>query len=64
MVDSAAPIDPPAAGSPAAAFDVAQLASISRVLAVNDKQNQPLARVGKHADRNVELVIRDPRGER
>jgi metallophosphoesterase (TIGR03767 family) len=64
MVDSAAPIDPPAAGSPAAAFDVAQLASISRVLAVNDKQNQPLARVGKHADRNVELLIRDPRGER
>jgi metallophosphoesterase (TIGR03767 family) len=64
MVDSAAPLDPPAAGSPAAAFDVAQLASVSRVLAVNDKQNNPLARVGKHADRNVELLIRDPRGER
>jgi hypothetical protein len=28
---------------------------------VNDPQNNPLQRVGRHADRNVELVIRDPR---
>src|SRR4051794_27707482 len=64
LVDSAAPIDPPAAGTPAQAFDTAQLASVARVLAVNDLQGDPLERVGKHADRNVELVIRDPRGEK
>lgn len=61
MVDSAAPIEPPAAGTPAQAFDTAQLASVSRLLAVNDLQGDPLERVGKHADRNVELLIRDPR---
>jgi metallophosphoesterase (TIGR03767 family) len=61
MVDSAAPIQPPAPGSAAQAFSVPELASISRVLAVNDPQNNPLQRVGRHADRNVELVIRDPR---
>jgi metallophosphoesterase (TIGR03767 family) len=61
MVDSAAPVEPPAAGSPAQSFDVAQLASVARVLAVNDLQGDPLERVGRRADRNVELVIRDPR---
>jgi hypothetical protein len=61
MVDSAAPIEPPAAGTPAQAFDAVQLASLARVLAVNDAQNKPLERVGTHADRNVELLIRDPR---
>jgi metallophosphoesterase (TIGR03767 family) len=61
MVDSAAPVEPPAAGSPAQAFDVPQLASVARVLAVNDLQADPLRRVGRRADRNVELVIRDPR---
>jgi hypothetical protein len=61
MVDSAAPIEPPAAGTPATAFDTAQLASLSRLLAVNDAQNDPLSRPGKHQDRNTELVIRDPR---
>ncbi len=61
MVDSAAPIQPPAAGTPANAFDTAQLASVSRTLAINDIQSDPLKRVGKHADRNVELLIRDPR---
>jgi metallophosphoesterase (TIGR03767 family) len=61
LVDSAAPIDPPAPGSAAQAFTVPQLASVSRVLALNDLQNDPAARLGKHSDRNVELLIRDPR---
>jgi metallophosphoesterase (TIGR03767 family) len=61
MVDSAAPITPPAAGSQATAFDTAQLASVARTLAINDLQGDPLKRVGKHSDRNVELLIRDPR---
>jgi metallophosphoesterase (TIGR03767 family) len=61
MVDSAAPIQPPAGGTPAASFDTAQLASVARSLAANDLQGNPLARVGKHTDRNTELVIKDPR---
>jgi metallophosphoesterase (TIGR03767 family) len=61
MVDSAAPIQPPAAGTPATAFDTAQLGSVARVLAINDLQGDPLKRVGKRADRNAELLIRDPR---
>src|SRR4051812_22256222 len=61
LVDSAAPIQPPASGSNASLFTVPQLASISRILAANDPQNNPLARSGTRADRNVELVIRDPR---
>jgi metallophosphoesterase (TIGR03767 family) len=61
LVDSAAPIQPPAPGSDASLFSVPQLASISRILAANDPQNNPLARSGKRQDRNVELVIRDPR---
>src|SRR3954453_8538161 len=61
LVDSAAPIQPPASGSNASLFTVPQLASISRILAANDPQNNPLARSGTRADRNGELVIRDPR---
>jgi len=61
MVDSAAPIQPPAFGSNASLFTVSQLASISRNLAANDPQGSPLKRSGTRADRNVELIIRDPR---
>jgi hypothetical protein len=62
MVDSAAPVQPPAAGSPAQTFDTAQLASVARLLAANDLQGSSLAgRSGRHADRNTELVVRDPR---
>jgi metallophosphoesterase (TIGR03767 family) len=60
MVDSAAPIAAPAPG-PANAFTSTQLGSLSRVLAINDAQANPLRRAGKRTDRNVELVIRDPR---
>jgi metallophosphoesterase (TIGR03767 family) len=61
LVDSAAPIQAPAFGTNAALFNVPQLASIARVLAANDPQGIPLKRSGTKADRNVELLIRDPR---
>src|SRR5215207_911657 len=64
ILDSAAPAAAPAPGS-AAAFTVGQLASLSRTLAFNDPQrdadeNDP-PREGRRADRNVELLVRDPR---
>jgi hypothetical protein len=64
MLDSAAPAAAPAPGS-AAAFSSAQLASLSRTLSFNDPQrnadeNDP-PREGRRTDRNVELLVRDPR---
>jgi len=69
IIDQAAPIDPPAAGSSANVFTDTQLASVARVLAANDPQGLgprgPGSRLnqgrGKSSDRNVELPIRDPR---
>ena len=67
IVDHDAPASAPPAG-PAAAFSDAQLASISRVLSWNDPQRkglppsgEPGDRRGRAQDRNVELVLRDPR---
>jgi metallophosphoesterase (TIGR03767 family) len=69
MIDHAAPIDPPAAGSDANVFTDTQLASVARVLAANDPQglgprgpdSRDNAGLGQRKDRNVELPIRDPR---
>jgi metallophosphoesterase (TIGR03767 family) len=61
MVDSAAPVKPPDAGSVSASFTEAQIGSLARVLAVNDPQSKFADREGRHADRNTELVVRDPR---
>jgi metallophosphoesterase (TIGR03767 family) len=71
IVDHAAPADAPPPG-PAAAFTEPQLASLSRAIAHNDPQRPPkppsgepsTLRAGTRADRNVELVIRDPRRRR
>jgi metallophosphoesterase (TIGR03767 family) len=60
LVDSAAPIVPPAPGD-AASFSSTQLASIARLVSVNDPQEKLGARAGRRVDRNAELVIRDPR---
>ncbi len=60
VLDHAAPIAAPAPGTAAAALTDTQLASISRVLAWNDPQAERSARGGKE-DRNVELLLRDPR---
>jgi hypothetical protein len=65
LLDHAAPIAAPAPGTAAAALTDAQLSSISRVLAWNDPQRQgdrdDPDRRGRPLDRNVELVLFDPR---
>ena len=66
MVDTAAPIATPAPGSAANVFTDVQLASLTRRLSANDPQVGVTGSVSQHAegkriDRNVELVVRDPR---
>ena len=69
VIDQAAPVNPPAAGSPANVFTETDLASIARVLSANDPQGlgprgpdqRDNAGLGQRKDRNVELPIRDPR---
>jgi metallophosphoesterase (TIGR03767 family) len=65
MVDTAAPINEPAPGA-AAAFTDTQIGSLTRQIAANDPQDGILGAVASHAegkrtDRNVELVVKDPR---
>jgi metallophosphoesterase (TIGR03767 family) len=60
VLDHAAPIAAPAPGTAAASFTDSQLASVSRVLAWNDPQAERGAR-GRTLDRNMELLLRDPR---
>ena len=63
IVDQAAPKGAPKPG-PAAGFSNRQLASISRRLAANDPQTIEVTSgggPGDRDDRNVELLIRDPR---
>jgi metallophosphoesterase (TIGR03767 family) len=67
IVDHASNATAPAAGS-AAGFDVADLASVGRTLAYNDTQTGARACApipcgeGEAKDRNVELLVADPRG--
>jgi metallophosphoesterase (TIGR03767 family) len=69
ILDHAAPVDPPPAGSDANVFTDIQLASLARVLAANDPQglgprgpsSRDNAGLGDRKDRNVELPLRDPR---
>ena len=62
VLDQSAKLATPAAGSSATGFSDLDLAAVSRRLALNDPQagtnNNP---AGRPADRNVELLIRDPR---
>jgi metallophosphoesterase (TIGR03767 family) len=63
LADHAAPVEPPEPG-PASGFSSRQLASLSRILAANDPQSKSVTEGGgrgKAKDRNVELIIRDPR---
>lgn len=63
ILDTAAPIAEPPPG-PAAAFSDTQLGSLARTLAANDPQTRPVTSgdgPGRKSDRNVELLIRDPR---
>lgn len=63
VVDDASPADPPAPG-PADGFTPRELASLSRKLAANDLQQKSVTEGGgrgKGKDRNVELMIKNPR---
>jgi metallophosphoesterase (TIGR03767 family) len=59
LLDTAAPIGAPAAGTPADRMSDAELGSISRLLAANVNGTHGPGRRG-----NVELVLRDPRRHR
>jgi metallophosphoesterase (TIGR03767 family) len=62
LLDTANRVGAPAPGTPAGGFDSETLASIARVLTYNDPQLGPGSNAqGKEVDRNVELLIRDPR---
>ena len=62
MVDTANRVGAPASGTPASGFDSETLASIGRVITYNDPQVGPGSNSqGQPTDRNVELVIKDPR---
>jgi metallophosphoesterase (TIGR03767 family) len=63
LLDSDAPVEAPPAG-PAADFTSEQLAAIGRVLAYNDPQIDNAAAAGEPTDRNVELLLDDPRTSR
>jgi metallophosphoesterase (TIGR03767 family) len=67
LLDTAAPVAAPPAG-PTAAFTPIQMASIARTLSYNDPQREGLEgtegsaeKTGRRRDRNVELLVRDPR---
>ena len=62
LLDTANRVNAPAPGTPAGGFDSETLASIARVLTYNDPQLGPGSNAqGQAIDRNVELVIKDPR---
>ena len=66
VLDVDAPVRAPASGTPAGGFGVPELASVARTLAYNDPQVGGLASGngkgdGTRPDRNVELLIGDPR---
>ena len=67
ILDSAAPAAAPAPGD-ALAFSPEALVSLGRTLSFNDPQREGLEgsggdapKLGRRADRNVELLVRDPR---
>jgi metallophosphoesterase (TIGR03767 family) len=62
ILDTANRTEAPPPGTPAGGFDSQTLASIARVLTYNDPQLGPGSNAqGKATDRNVELLIKDPR---
>ncbi len=59
LIDHSATYEVPAAGT-ASAFSTEQLSAISRTLSYNDPQ-AVLGAIGQPTDRNVELLVHDPR---
>lgn len=63
IVDSSAPATAPSSGTEADVLDTADIASISRTLAYNDPQAGLGSGEGQPSERNVELLLEDPREE-
>jgi len=61
MLDHDSPSRAPASGTVADSFDPSTLASVGRTITWNDPDQSPDAQDGDRRDRNVELLIRDPR---
>jgi len=66
ILDHASPVTAPGSGTAASGMSVADLASVGRTLSYNDPQNgaavcNPACGEGTGDDRNVELLIADPR---
>ena len=61
VLDHAAPAGIPSPGTPAGGFDANTMAAISRTIAANDPQLGIGTGEGDKKDRNVELLVRDPR---
>ena len=62
LVDHDAPVAPPPSGTPAASMSDSQLASLARAVAANNVVTKFGASArGRRRDRNVELLLRDPR---
>ncbi len=62
MLDHDGPSGAPQGGN-ASTFSLAELASVGRTVAYNDPQVGPDGSQGQRGDRNVELLLRDPREE-
>jgi 3',5'-cyclic AMP phosphodiesterase CpdA len=60
MVDHAAPVSTPADGTPASGMSVEEISAIGRTVSFNDTQGGSGGE-GQADDRNVEMVMRDPR---
>ena len=60
-LDSAAPATAPGSGTDAEGLTGADLGSVSRTLSYNDPQAGAGTGTGRRADRNVELLLKDPR---
>jgi metallophosphoesterase (TIGR03767 family) len=61
MLDHDSPSRAPESGTPAGAFDPSTLASVGRTLTWNDPDQHRDEAAGQRSDRNVELLIPDPR---
>ncbi len=61
IIDHSAAIAPPAPGSSASSFTIDQMASLNREFAYNDPQKGGGSGEGTVQDRNVELLVPDPR---
>jgi len=61
LIDHDSPVASPAGGTDASGADIQTLASLGRTLSFNDPQVPHAAAEGTPEDRNVELLIADPR---